>query len=78
MFRLGQLIESVKVLRQARTLKAKILFDIEERRRLRMKKDEDDDLIGFFQRRDIKLMKKKLSNSFHFERHLKMRFFKQR
>ena len=48
MFRLGQLLESVKVLRQARNLKAKIQFEIEERRRMRIKKDDDDDLIGFF------------------------------
>lgn len=78
LFRLGELIESVKVLAKARVLKKRIEDEIEERRRARMKKDEDADVLGFFTRADYKLINKKRSGSFHFTNHVRMSKPRQR
>ena len=77
LFRLGELIESVKVLSKARVLQKRIEDEIEERRRAREKK-EVDEVMGFFTRADYKLIYKKRSGSFHFTNHVQISKPRQR
>jgi len=63
LYRLGELIESVKVLYKARMLETKIKEEIEARRRARMHVDVDE-VIGFFTAKDYKNINKKRSKSF--------------
>ena len=65
LYRLGELIESVKVLYKARMLQTKIWEEIEERRRAREHR-EVDEVIGYFTAKDYKNFNKKRSKSFQF------------
>lgn len=67
LYRLGELIKSVKVLHKARILQAKIEEEIEERRRARENRTVDE-VIGFFTQMDYKNFNKKRSKSFHFQK----------
>ena len=75
LYRLGELIEAVKVLYKARMLQAKIDEEIEARRRAREHRVVDE-VIGYFTAMDYRNFNKKRSKSFHFTRHTKMRLSK--
>ena len=69
LFRLGSLIESVKVLYKARMLQRKINAEIEARRRARMKKEIEDEIVGYFTKRDLMNVRRAIrgrSRSFYF------------
>ena len=72
LYRLGELIEAVKVLFKARMLQSKIDEEIEERRRARENRVVDE-VIGYFTAMDYRNFNKKRSKSFLFTRHNKMR-----
>ena len=76
-YRLGELIDSVKVLYKARMLKAKIDEEVEARRKAREHKVVDH-VVGYFTISDYKNFNKKRSQSFQFRRHIKMRLSKKR
>ena len=68
LYRLGELIEAVKVLYKARMLQQRIDEEIEEQRRKRENRSIDE-VIGYFTAMDYRNFNKKRSKSYQFQRH---------
>lgn len=74
LFRLGKLIESVKVLFKAKMIRNRLIEEEAARRERMKKKDVLDEIVGYyFTRRDFLAIAKKRSRSFDFKRHKKLR-----
>ena len=74
LFRLGRLIESVKVLFKAKMIRNRLIEEEAARRERMKKKDVLDEIVGYyFTRRDYLAIAKKRSRSFDFKRHKKLR-----
>ena len=75
LFRLGKLIDSVSSIYKAKVIENRIREEEESRRLARMKQEEEDEVLGYFTRKDLLMVKRlsRRSKSFLHKRHIRIR-----